>query len=120
MRWTDMDEKEMIKTWAQEKHSEDLMQEYFSKPEAEKESYWCMYDKGNEIVEYGFDTVPELKRILETELKEEFYKDLILPLVVATFKEEKIMRSNTEKLKYGQDTHKDMDDFSIPEFVYVF
>ncbi len=119
MRWTNMEEKEMIKAWAGEECSEDLIKEYLPVPEHGK-SYWCMHEEERDIVEYGFETVPELKGILEGELKEEFYRDLILPLAIAAFKEKTIIQLDTENLKYGQDVQKAQDGFSIPEFVYVF
>lgn len=120
MRWTSMDEKEMIKAWAAEECSGDLMEEYLPLPEQGKESYWCVHGQEGDISEHGFGTIPEFKGILEKELKEEFYRDLILPLAVAAFKEKEIIKPDEEKLESGQDIKKDADGFSIPDFVYVF
>lgn len=120
MRWTNMDEKEMIKTWAKEEYLEDLMKECLPVPEQEKESYWCIHEGESDIEEYGFETVPELKEILQEQLKEEFYRDLLLPLVVAVFKEKKIIQLDEGNAEKGKDKEGDADGFSIPEFLYVF
>ena len=117
MRWTDMNEKEMIKAWAEEEFSESLTREYLPMPDKEKESYWCEYNKEGDILEYAFDTVPELKSMMEQELKEEYYKDLILPMAVAALKEKKII-----EIENQEDTLplQKEDGFSIPDFVYRF
>lgn len=121
MCWTNMSEKEMIKTWAAEKFSEEMQQEYLPQPDIRKESYWTEYDNGENITEYSFETVPELKKMLEREWTEEvFLNDLILPLAVAAFKERKIILQKENQIESRQDTGKAADEFSIPEFVYVF
>lgn len=118
MRWINMDEKEIIKVWAEEECTGEIITKYFSMPENNKESYWYVNDEEEDIAEYAFDTVPELKEILEKKLKEDFYKDLILPCAVAIFKEKEI--SDVGKLKNEGAIQKDVEEFLIPEFVYVF
>lgn len=120
MRWTDMDEKEMIKVWAVEEYSGDLEKEYLPLPEQEKGSYWCVHGEEGDISEYGFESVPELKEILGEKLSEGFYSDLILPLAIAVFKEKEIIQLDTGKSENGQNMKKDMNEFLIPDFVYVF
>lgn len=118
MCWTNMDEKEIIKAWAEKECTREIITKYLSMPENEKESYWYVNDEEEDIAEYAFETVPELRKILEKKLKEEFYKDLVLPCAVAVFKEGEI--ANAEKLDNEEDIQKDIGEFSIPEFVYVF
>ena len=119
MHWTDMSEKEMIKTWAKEECSEELMTNYLPMPEADRESYWSEYSKDGDIAEYGFDTVQKLREMLGKELGEDFYRDLYLPLAVACLKEKKIIQIATEAPDDRQLSGQDLDEFSIPDFVYM-
>lgn len=122
MRWTDMSEKEMIKAWAGEECSRDLMEEYLPMPKQGEESYWNVHETEEEIAEYDFEKVPELKAILGEKLKEEFYRDLILPLAVAALKEKKIIQieEENENKESNQPLQKTGDEFLIPDFVYEF
>ena len=120
MRWTNMSEKEMIKAWAEEECSEDIIKKYLSMPESGEESYWNEYDKDSDILEYDFDTVMDLKKMLESEIKEDFYKDLILPLVVATLKEKKVIQVEAKSQEDSQSLQKEEEEFLIPDFVYMF
>lgn len=115
-----MNEKEMIKAWAEEEASDILTKEYLPMPDSDKESYWCEYDKGRDILEYSFDTVPELKSMLEQDYKEKFYEDLILPMAVAALKEKKIICVEQEEDKEGTLPIHQEDTISIPDFVYRF
>jgi len=115
-----MSEREMIKAWAREECTEELIREYLPMPETERESYWHKYDGKRDIAEYDFNTIPDIKGILEKELQEEFYQDLILPLSVAAFKEKKIIPEDMEKSDGNQGIRSGENEFSIPEFVYVF
>lgn len=113
MRWTNMSEKEMIKEWAKEECLENLTREYLPMPEDDRESYWCEHSRGGDIAEYSFDTVLELKEMLEKELKEDFYRDLLLPLAVAALKERKILQIDTEAPDGRQVFYQDSEEFSI-------
>ncbi|MCM1498875.1 MAG: hypothetical protein NC124_10470 [Clostridium sp.] len=120
MRWTNMNEKEMIKAWAAEESSDSLTKEYLSMPDKEKESYWCEYDQKDDILEYTFDTIPELKSMLEKELEEDFYKDLIRPVAVASLKEKKLIIQPDVTKQAAASSLQQEDEFSIPDFVYRF
>lgn len=119
MHWTSNNEKEMIKEWAKEYGTEELSKQILSIPVNEEDSYWCMCDEGKEIIDYEFNTAQELKKNLIEELEEDYYDDLIIPLVAATFKEKeninyKIALNNNAMVHSGD------DDLTIPEFVYAF
>lgn len=80
------------------------------------ESYWNTYEADADIIEYDFQTISELKKMLEMSLVG--CEDVILPLSVATFKEK-----HQGEVKSGTDMkgNKDSSDgFSIPEFIYIF
>lgn len=120
MHWINLNEKEMIKTWAREECSEEvLISEYLPMPDANQKSYWCKYGTGEEIKDYCFDTLPELRTLLERELKEEFYIDLYLPLSVAAFKEKEIIKKEKD-FKDSKISYSKNDEFFIPDFVYKF
>jgi hypothetical protein len=120
MRWTDMDEKEMIKAWAAEEYSEEIQREYLPQPDVCRESYWADYDNGGNLAEYGFGAVPEFVGMLQKELGAEYYKDLILPLAVAAFKEKEIILEEAGKAEGGHEAGEKADGLLIPDFVYVF
>ena len=99
-------EKEMIKEWAVSKDSRICV---------DRESFWEDYECSGDIAEYDFQTVPELKKVLGEALVG--CEDVILPLTVAAFKKKDQGRTQVAedvKDKAGK------DDFSIPEFIYVF
>lgn len=122
MRWIDMSEIEMIKEWSYEENTEAVTETYLPQPDSKKESYWTKSDFDKNIMEYDFHSVPELSELLKTELRDEVFEDLILPLTVAVFKE----KSKTEQLNGEIKTEnkevsdKSNDELTIPEFVYVF
>ncbi len=118
MRWTSREEKGMIKEWAEAEKTAERMGQYLPQPDAGTESYWERHDETGAIMEYSFESISDLKEILEKELPEEFYKELLLPLAVATFKGEPSGHMTvTDK---GETDSKQGDGFEIPEFVYVF
>lgn len=119
MHWTSKDEKGMIKEWAQECGTEEISNQILPFPVKEEESYWCLCDKGRDIIEYGFNTALELKNELREELKEDYYEELIVPLAAAAFKEkmaadDKISSNNNAIVHSGD------ENLTIPEFVYAF
>jgi len=125
MRWTDMSAKEMIRAWAKEETTKQLSDRYLPHPQKDGGSYWCEHDISDEIIEYDFSSIPELRGMLERNLSEEFYKDLLLPLAVAVFKEKKIISvlpsgGSTDDLEENQLQKQEKGEFTIPEFVYVF
>ena len=115
MHWTSKDEKGMIK----ECGTEEISNQILPFPVKEEESYWCLCDKGRDIIEYGFNTALELKNELREELKEDYYEELIVPLAAAAFKEKMAaddkISSNSNAIVHSGD-----DNLTIPEFVYAF
>lgn len=115
-----MNEKEIIVEWAKKESSKELAGKYLSMLEFKIKSYWCKYDNDNEIIDYDFETVSDLKELLEQELEEEFYKDLYLPLAVAAFKERRIVQTDTDISDNDSVSKVGVEEFSIPDFVYTF
>lgn len=120
MCWTNMNEKEIIVEWAKKESSKELASKYLSMPEFKIRSYWCKYGNGNEIIDYDFETVSDLKELLEQELEEDFYKDLYLPLAVAAFKERRIVQTDIDICEDNSTSKIGIEEFSIPDFVYIF
>ena len=120
MRWTNMSEKEMIKAWAVEEFSERLQEEYLPQPNLGKKSYWTSFHNSGNLTEYDFGTIPELKAMLEQELGDEIYKDLVLPLAIAAMKEKKIIQIEDEDKEEKLVIQKEGDELLIPDFVYNF
>lgn len=120
MPWDDMHEKIVLNAWAEKFGRAELTGQYFSVPNTEKETYWCEYSQMNDISEYGFKTVPELEEMLGQALTEEFYKELLLPLAVAAFKEKKIIQIEKGIVEDCEVRQMGADEFTIPEFVYQF
>lgn len=117
MRWTDMDEKEMIKAWAEEEYLEELQESYLPQPDNGKESYWAEYDNEKNIAEYDFSSVPELMAMLKAELVEPYMEDLFRPLAVSAFKQR---ARESEDGKVLTETGETAGEITIPEFVYIF
>ena len=116
MNLTDKTEKDIILEWAEENFQENLQMQMFSSFEAE--TYWEMCDSESDIEEFDFDNVPEVKAILEQKLKDSYYKELVLPLTVAVFKEKQLV--DIEEKATLKDRENQEDIFTIPEFVYPF
>lgn len=117
MRWTDMSEKEMIKTWAGEEYTEGLQESYLPQPDNQKESYWAGYNNEKNIAEYDFSSVPELMVLLKAELAEPCMEDLLRPLAVAAFKQRIREPEAGKALTEAGET---AGGITIPEFVYIF
>lgn len=103
-------EKGMIEEWALKADS--CIEGY----DVEKESYWSLYETNEDIIEYDFQTIPELKKIFENSLVGS--EDVVLPLSVATFKEKH--QGSVEADNHTKENNNDSDGFSIPEFIYIF
>lgn len=100
-------ERSLIKEWAVKS---DSRIEGF---DVDKESFWSECESSGDVIEYDFQNVPELKKVFgETLIGCE---DVMLPLTVATFKMKD--RAEGETNSFGS---RDKDEFSIPEFIYVF
>ena len=120
MHWTNKSEKENIKRWAGEYFTDKMKKQYLPMPDSVKESYWCKYDGNRDIVDYNFETISEIEKILQEELKEDFYEDLILHIAVAAFKEKEIIQIDENINKNNQTLDSDINNFTIPEFIYTF
>lgn len=122
MRWINMSEKEMIKAWSNEEYADINIETYLSLTESNRESYWTKSDNDKNIVEYDFHSAPELLVLLKTALNDEFFEDLILPLTVAAFKEKAKLEHLHEDMDIENKEISEIvtDEFTIPEFVYVF
>ncbi|XME03796.1 hypothetical protein QYZ88_006360 [Lachnospiraceae bacterium C1.1] len=100
-------EKGLIKEWAA--NSESRIEMHGIKSEC----FWSKCDSSGDITEHDFHTVPELKNIFKEVLVG--CEDVILPLTVATLKkkeQELVLKGSKERIE--------LDDFSIPEYIYVF
>ena len=117
MRWTDMDEKEMIKAWAAEEYSEEIQREYLPQPDVCRESYWADYDNGGNLMEYDFSSISELLVLLEAELPEKKMEELFKPIAVATFKQR--ARESVDG-RILTEAGEEVGKMEIPEFVYIF
>ncbi len=100
-------ERSLIKEWAVKSESRI---EGFG---VDKESFWSECDSSGDITEYDFQFVPELKKMFGEMLIG--CDDVVLPLTVATFK----MKEQAEEETNSSRSDK-KDEFSIPEFIYVF
>ena len=103
-------EKDMIKEWAC--RAESMIESF----DVERESFWSEYESERDIVDYEFETVPDLKNSFRETLRG--CDDVILPMCVATFKKKEWDRLDSAADISGE--KKKDDDFSIPEFIYVF
>ena len=103
-------EKGMIKEWAVK--AQNCIEGY----DVARESYWNTYESDEDIINYDFQTIPELRKMFDENLVG--CEDVALPLSVAAFKEK-----HQGEIKSGTDTKEkkdDSDNFSIPEFIYIF
>lgn len=107
MHW--IDENEKIKEWVRKNYSEEIRKRCFGGGNIEN-TYWYDYDNSENIMEYVFETIPELKCLLEKQIKEVYLQDIITVIAIETFKCRNI--SNNEK--------DDVEDTKLPDFVYVF
>ena len=99
-------EKGMIKEWAV--RSESRICE-------DRNSFWNTYDSAKDIVEYDFQTAPELKKMFGETLSG--CESVVLPLTIAAFKKkDQGIIENKQDIKEGIDKN----DFTIPEFIYLF
>ncbi len=100
-------ERSLIKEWAVK--NESRIEGY----DVDKESFWSECDSSGDITEYDFQNVPELKKMFEESLAG--CEDVVLPLTVAAFK----MKDRAE-VETNSSRISNKDEFSIPEFIYVF
>lgn len=109
MPWTD--EKDAIKKWAANIASEEITEEILSAKDEDADSYWTCCEEGNDIEEYVFETLPELRKLLEHSLTEPYMGSIILPIAVTTLK---------NKSRSGISAENDSSNSGVPDFVYVF
>lgn len=114
MHWTSRDEKGILKEWAKELKTPEIVGEVFPEIDFEVKSYFEKCGNENDIEEYSFDIVPELKKILEYKLNSNYEKEIIAPVMAATFRGKRMITTEQETEKTGN------KDFDIPEYVYVF
>lgn len=79
----------------------------------EKESYYVLQDKHEYLMEYGFETVPQLKEILDGLWENKSYMQNIEKTVLAA------AIKNKPKQEVRESTEKDTDGY-MPEFIYNF
>lgn len=112
MSWISRDEKEILKEWADKHATMELNQKYLSAINKDSVSYWEVYDEINNIQEYSFDTIPELREKIKAQLTEECFDDIINVLSVATLK--------NKPVDTDDNSNKEKRISNIPEYVYVF
>lgn len=109
MPWTD--EKDVIKEWAANTVSQEITEDVFTAKDVNTDSYWTSCGEGNDIEEYAFETLPELKKLLQQSLTEPYMDSIILPIAITTLK-------NKSRDNFLAENEK--DNSGIPDFVYVF
>lgn len=109
MSWTD--EKDAIKEWAANIASQEITEEVFTAKDVNADSYWTSCEEGNDIEEYAFETLPELKKLLQQSLTEPYMESIILPIAITTLK---------NKSRNNISGENDSGSSDIPDFVYVF
>ena len=79
----------------------------------EKDSYYVLQDKHEYLMEYGFETVPQLKEMLDRLWENEQYmQDIEKTVLAASIK-------NKPKQEERENTKRDADGY-MPEFIYNF
>lgn len=109
MPWTE--EKEAIKEWAVSIASKEITEEIFPAKDEDLDSYWEICEEGNDIEEYEFDAIPELRKMLEQSLTEAYMDSIIHPIAITTLK---------NKSRGNILAENDKDNGDLPDFVYVF
>ena len=106
---------ELLKKWAKDNYSDQLKQDILSCMDKDCNSYWTPCTNDDNVIEYHFQDIASLKRLLENTLQENIYSELYLPLAVAAFKG---YRKNNVVQETGENGKTEKID--IPDFVYVF
>lgn len=79
----------------------------------EKDSYYVLQDKHEYLTEYGFETVPQLKKLLDRLWeKEPYMQDIERTVLAAAIK-------NKPKQEAYESAERDADGY-MPEFIYNF
>lgn len=79
----------------------------------EKDSYYVLHDKHEYLMEYGFETIPQLKEMLDRLWENEQYMQDIEKMVLAA------AIKNKPKQEVRESLERDADGY-MPEFVYNF
>lgn len=109
------DERQFLYEWFTKNTSQLLREKFLSQKNNRVETYWEMCGGNEDICEYDFSTLRDFQRMLAGNLKEEYFRELILPLAVATFIAHDELRDKEDKRDDVQN-----EEFLIPDFVYVF
>ena len=108
------DEKKMIADWAIEIHKSDESSwcDIVLPPfQNNNDSYWQEYDNAEDIIDYGFETIPELRKIInELPISAKMDEEMKTSVAVAAFK---------EKAKHRM-SEKTSSETNIPGFIYAF
>lgn len=97
----------------------DELNESFRSVDTGRESYFVPQEERNYIMEYYFETVPQLKERLNELWKDDSYmQDIIKTVVVAAMKN-KPLKSNQESVETEKDKEKQNQNH-MPAFIYNF
>ena len=115
MPWTDefFREENMIMMWAQKHCNPDTLMAHRN---GNQDTYFLPMEDGQDIMDFGFVNVPELKQALERWWQDdESMQEMILPCAVAAFKAREKAKSDiaTEK-------NDEAKNITLPDFVYEF
>lgn len=109
-------EKGMMLQWAA--RNEESGRPLFDFRNQQLKSYFTEFDNKDNIMEYGFSQIPELKsKLQDLWQKDDVLQEMILPCTTSAFKE----KPRDEDASMGDEmrdgTQKEIE---IPDFVYVF
>lgn len=113
MNWTDTEaEKQKLISWAQEYGP---APGYLQRKSTKTDSFFQTFDNDEAIKEYWFATLPELKAKLDVMWADNpELRKISTVCAVAAFKE----WDTAQKIQ--KDDSKNIDTFTIPDYVYVF
>lgn len=95
----------------------DELSESFRLVDTGRKSYFVPQEERNYIMEYYFDTVPQLKESLDELWKEDTYMQSIIKTVVVAAMKNKPMKSIQESVETEKDKEKQNQ---MPAFIYNF
>lgn len=104
-------EKELFANWHKQSGNDAYA---FPGFEDDSESFFIKHNNDNYLMEYDFDSLPELKEKLQNMWQgQECMEKIITPVLVATMK-------NKPDENLSDDVTKDDDRSNLPEFIYNF
>ena len=111
------DERERIFNWAKENYSD--ANNILTKKVSACESYFVPFNQEDNVVEYDFSTLPQLKEnLLKMWSNDDAMEKVALICSVAAFKSkpaDKVIKADSKIVKDSAS-----EDFYIPDFVYAF